>query len=486
MLQDESLEYIREQYDEKNMVLEQYGEPVSAWTLYEDVFGDTSQTMPIVFIDDDQKHIVSMSIEEALEQAEGRNDVLMGGCTYFNNWISKRSAKDIYTFIIDMDNVYSGTLQNALKQDWYTASGKYLPKPTYIVNSGTGLHLYFVLSEPIPNYQVSTENLDKVYRSLAVQQTTNRVYLKKQVQWFGQDFRMAGGLNKYGWENTVFRIGEKWDIDELARAVGVEDVHFIRYGEKRTKNLNRNNRKRATREGWRSNRKFYDYALRNCHEKTKEGNRYTSMCALSVIAWKCNVPQSELEVDLLELLPDYNRGATRKIQEKEIYSAMKMYNPKAMLTQRESLENWQGWEYKPIRRNGRKRADHIKYMNTIKRFKKELGEPVNEGRPNKEHIVRGYQALHPNATKSDCIADTGLGKSTVYKYWQIKPNKAENEVKGTSEPQNVEKSKFEPYTSSQGQNKPDWQLQNEKKMRHYREWQEKQRLRREARERENG
>ena len=417
MLQDESLEYIQEQYEEKNMVLSEFGEEVSSYTLYEDIFGDTTQTIPVVFIDDDNKHIVPMSIDEAMEQSEDRNDVLMGGCTYFNNWISKKSAKDIYTFIIDMDNVYSGTLLNALRNDWKSANGEPLVKPTYIVNSGTGLHLYFILTQKIPNYKATTENLDKLYRALAIQQTTKRVYLHKQVQWFGQDFRMAGGLNKYGWRNTIFKVGDKWDIDELAKGVGLHDVHFTRYGEKRSKKTSVR-KDRQNREGWRSNRAFYDYALRNCRAKTKEGNRYTSMCALSVIAWKCNVSKEELEKDLLSLLPDYNKGATRQIKEKEIYSAMKMHNKKAMLTQRESLENWQGWEYKPIRRNGRKRADHIKYMNTMKKFKKELGEPVNEGRPNKEHIVREYRMLHPNASIPECIADTGLGKSTVYKYWE--------------------------------------------------------------------
>lgn len=423
MLQDEALDYIQEQYEEKNMVLADYGEEVSPFTLYEDIFGDTAQTIPVVFIDEGEeqttKHIVPMSIDEAMEQCEDRNDMLMGGCTYFNNWISKKSAKDIYSFIIDMDNVYSGTLLNALRQDWRTANGEELPMPTYIVNSGTGLHLYFVLTEPVPNYKATTENLDKLYRALAIQQTTKRVYLKKQVLWFGQDFRMAGGMNKYNWKNTVFRVGEKWDIDELGKAVGLKDVHFVRYGEKRTKKPTgeRKPRARAKRQGWRSNRAFYDCALRNCRDKTKEGNRYTSMCALSVIAWKCSVPQEELEKDLLSLLPDYNKGATRQIKEKEIYSAMKMYNPKAMLTQRESLENWQGWEYKPIRRNGRKRADHIKYMNTMKRFKKELGEPVNEGRPTAAQKVRAWQKEHPKGKKVDCIRQTGLSKPTVYKWW---------------------------------------------------------------------
>lgn len=425
MLQDEAIEYIEEQYNEKNMVLSEFGREVSSYTLYEDIFGDTEQTVPIVFIDDDEKkHIVPMSIDEAMEQCEGRNDVLLGGCTYFNNWISKRSAKDIYAFIIDMDNVYSGTLLNALQNDWKTANDEPLPMPTYIVNSGTGLHLYFVLEEPIPNYHVTTENLDKLYRALAIQQTTKRVYLHKQVQWFGQDFRMAGGLNKYGWTNTVFRVGEKWNIDELGKQVGLKDIHFIRYGEKRTKKPtnNKGNRKKPNRQGWRSNRAFYDYTLKNCRDKTKEGNRYTSMCALSVIAWKCNVPQEELENDLLSLLPDYNKGATRQIKEKEIYSAMKMYNPKAMLTQRESLENWQGWEYKPIKRNGRKQATHLKIARSTLAIMNEDEGKALQGRKAKLEIVYQWRMENPNGTKAECIKATGLSKPTVYKWWNEQPD----------------------------------------------------------------
>lgn len=441
MLKDEPLAYIQEQYDEKNMVLAEYGEEVSSFTLYEDIFGDTEQTIPVVFIDEGEeqttKHIVPMSIDEAMEQCENRNDMLMGGCTYFNNWISKKSAKDIFSFIIDMDNVYSGTLLNALRQDWKTANGEVLPMPTYIVNSGTGLHLYFVLTEPIPNYKATTENLDKLYRALAIQQTTKRVYLQKQVQWFGQDFRMAGGMNKYEWKNTVFRVGEKWDIDELGKAVGLKDVHFIRYGEPRTKKPRTEQKtryKRVKRQGWRTNRAFYDCALQNCRAKTKEGNRYTSMCALSVIAWKCNVPQEELEKDLLSLLPDYNKGATRQIKEKEIYSAMKMYNSKAILTQRERLEDWQGWEYNPIPRNKRKQAEHLhaEYwinekgrpeVNTCKqnrelalKFMRDNGEI--KGRPKAEQMVKEWREKNPDGTKAECIKETGLSKPTVYKWWE--------------------------------------------------------------------
>lgn len=425
MLQDENLAYIQEQFDEKNMVLAQLGEPVSPWTLYEDVFGDLATEVPVVIITEDEdegnmKRIVPMSLEEAIERCRDRNDMLVGGCTYFNNWISKRTARDIHAFIIDMDNVYSGPLQKWLQDDWRRASGTPVPKPTYIVNSGTGLHLYFVLTEPIPNYKASTEDIDRVYRALAVQQTTNRVYLKKQVQWFGQDFRMAGGQNKYDWENTVFRVGEKWDIDDLARAVGVDDVHFIRYGEKRVKKP-QPSRKRKKGLGWRSNRAFYDHTLQGCRDKTKEGNRYTSLCALSVIAWKCGVSAEELERDLLSLLPDYNKGAVRRVKEKEVYSAMKMYNDKAMLTQRDRLEDWQGWEFKPIKRNGQSRADHLEEARAIRDIRmRRQGKKWTDGngRPSAEQRVREWQAAHPDGTKADCIRETGLSKPTVYRWWK--------------------------------------------------------------------
>jgi len=418
MLRDESIEEIKAQYDEKNMVLSSFGDQVNAYTMYEDIFGDLEMELPIVIIDEDEatKHIKQMQISDAIAIGTCRNDVLIGGCTYIKGWISKKTAKDIHTFIIDMDNTYSGTLRNALQHDWYSASGEPFAKPTYIVNSGTGLHLYFVLAEPIPNYHSMTANIDKLYRALAIQQS-KRVFVERQVQWFGQDFRCAGGLNKYGWENTIFKVGDKWDIDDLAKAVGINE-HYIHYGEKRTTKPKANKKhKRTHSEGWKTNRAFYDYALKSCEDKTKEGNRYMSMCALSAIAYKCGVPEAELETDLLALLPTYNKGATRIVKTKEVYSAMKMYNSRASITPREVLEHWQGWEYKPIKRNGRKQADHIKLMNFVR---DELMHKTDwHGRKSKKDIVEAWQAEHPQGKKVECHKELGISRPTIDKYWKV-------------------------------------------------------------------
>ena len=442
MLQDYSLDFIQEEFEKKNAILEQFGEWVSAADLYEALFDDLDLLMPVVLIDDDEnKHMVKMTIGEALDQAESRNDILLGACTYFNEFVSKATTKEVRGLIIDMDNVYAGVLLSALQKDWNTEEEE-LPKPTYIVNSGTGLHLYFVFDEPIPYYRCNRFDMDNLYRRLAVQQTTARIYYHKQVQWFGQDFRMAGSLNKYNWRNETFRVGERWNIDKLAVAVGLKNVHFVRYGEKRTKkpqprvkSLNRP----MKRTGWRCNRGFYNYTLNRCRNETKEGTRYMSFCALTVIAWKCNVPIDELERDLYSLIPIYNEGAKRQMKESEVKHALKMYNEKAMLTQRERLEDWIGWEYKPIQRNGRTRKEHLqaeywrdnetgrRKVNVCRQNRelalldmRENGEI--EGRPKgsgtAKNIVIAWKIRHPNGRKADCVRDTGLSKPTVYKWWK--------------------------------------------------------------------
>ena len=434
MLWEESLDVIKAEFDKKDLILANFGERVSAATLYEDLFGDTSLIMPVLFIDDEEtKHVVKMSIDEALEQAEDRADILLGASTYFKEYVSKETAKDVYGFIIDMDNVWAGVLLTALQNDWNTDKEK-LPKPTYIVNSGTGLHLYFMLDTPIPHYKCNAEAIDQLYRALAIQQTTSRIYLKREVQWFGQDFRMAGSLNKYGWRNEAFKIGQKWNIDELGRMVGMRDVHFVRPGEPRIipQPQHGKSKIRPKRTGWRCNPGFYNYTLERCQKETKEVNRYMSMCALAVIAWKCNVPVDKVERDLHSLIPTYNEGATRQIKEKEINHALRMYNEKAIITPRQRLEDWIGWEYHPIKRNGRTRNVHL----TIARATRDILHPDGwqnqNGRPKGSSVqhrqIENYHAEHPDATPKDCIAETGLSKNTVYRWWKAEPEEPDADL----------------------------------------------------------
>lgn len=418
-LRDESVEYRLEQYNEKNMILDANGERVSARTMYEDIFPSLDMVMPVVHIDEDEeKHIVKMTIEEALERSIGRNDMLLGGSTFFNGFVSKATAKDIYAFIIDMDNVYAGILLLAFRNEWRRVHGEFAPLPTYIVNSGTGLHLYFVLDKPLPHLRRQWLAIDRLYRNLAKLETTGYNYLHKSVQWFGQDFRIAGGCGKDGWENTVYRVGEKWDADRLAASVGV-DFQF-EYDADADPPQPKKKKKSGTfqkRKGYYLNQRVYETSVERCRNETHEGNRYLSMCALTVLAWKCKVSEEQLRHDLLSLLPDYNKASvTRLVKPKEIESAMKMYNELAIDTPRERTEDWLGWKFVGARRNGRKQAVHLKVARAVRDALHEDWREGN-GRPSKAQIVKEWRAAHPEGKKIDCERETGLSRHTVLKWW---------------------------------------------------------------------
>jgi hypothetical protein len=421
-LSNESLSVKEGQFYSKNAILREFGDQVTSWSFYEDIFDDIDQRVPVIV--GAQEHLQAMSISSAIDFAAPRNDTYISGCTYFHDWYAKRTAHDIYAFIIDLDSVWSGGLLNGLRCDWQlTGVPTHYAKPTYIVNSGTGLHLYFVLKEPLPCFKSQLQDIEKLYRAIAVQQSAKAwIGQKPQIQWFGQSFRVVGSLTKDNFETAAFRYGEKWDIQELAKWYGIDRTFRMRgeheAGAKPLKPRIRLN-KRESLGGFVTNRAFYYYTLRTAREKTHEGHRYTAMCALSVIAWKCKIDEVELEKDLNNLLTDFNRGDVAPVKVREIKSAMKMYNGRAMRTPRKRLEDWLGWEYKPIKRNGRKQAEHLERARLVQTLDYPNGTWRNkEGRPSKEQTVREWQLAHPNGNKAACIADTGLSKPTVYKYWK--------------------------------------------------------------------
>ena len=57
-------------------------------------------------------------------------------------------ARFLYALAFDLDGVGMPQLRDVLHQ----MNKDILPKASFVVNSGTGLHLYYILSEPVPMY----------------------------------------------------------------------------------------------------------------------------------------------------------------------------------------------------------------------------------------------------------------------------------------------------------------------------------------------
>lgn len=54
-------------------------------------------------------------------------------------------------------------------------------------------------------------------------------------------------------------------------------------------------------------------------------------------------------------------------------------------------------------------------------------------------IVQDYRDEHPDAAPRDCINDTGLSKSTVYRWWTVEPVEPE-------EPEELDDIQMEVYS----------------------------------------
>ena len=421
LLKDYDLDYIREQYNEKHESLEEHGREVNAWAFYEDVFGSLDIVSPA--IDKKNNKCIRMPLGELIDYAVGQEDIFLSACTYFKDYYNAKGLMDVYAFVVDLDSCWSGGLDSVLRNGWQnTSKGNYHLPPTYIVNSGTGLHLYFVLKRPVPAFSKQMLEMKNLYRKMALHQSMRPfVGARPEVHWVGQTFRIPGSLSKQGMMVRAFKMdfGRKYDIQELAAAYGMD--YQFRYRGEREDYPEFEKRKReyagTKRKGWYTNRAFYDYCVRNIPDKTQQGHRYMTMCALSAIAFKCNVPEWELKETLSSFLPDWNKGkaGSDRVERWEVKAAMKMYNERAYEMRRAVIEEYFGWDFKPIKRNGRKQKVHLERARAVQK----IDYPNNEwaGRSSAEKKVQEWRAVHPDGKKADCIRETGLSKPTVYKWW---------------------------------------------------------------------
>lgn len=74
---------------------------------------------------------------------------LIAPVTYFGRNRISSNARLLYAITVDLDYVKEKNIRDLLFQ----VRNGLLPNPTYIVNSGRGLHLYYFLDEPLPLYR---------------------------------------------------------------------------------------------------------------------------------------------------------------------------------------------------------------------------------------------------------------------------------------------------------------------------------------------
>ena len=143
------------------------------------------------------------------------------------------------------------------------------------------------------------------------------------------------------------------------------------------------------------------------------------MC-LAVYAVKSGIDEDELRSDALGLIPFMNEVyPDQRFTEKDVESALECFDERYCTFPIDEISKLSGIAIQKNKRNGRKRADHIRLMNFIR---DEINHNTNwrdgNGRKSKADQVIQWRSDHPEGKKSDCIRETGLSKSTVYRHWE--------------------------------------------------------------------
>lgn len=386
-----------------------------------------------------KRYIVTDDLDELDDLVECDDFCIIRPISFIGKSAKSENARMMYAMAIDLDGVKSKKNFDFLIHQITNGHNMLafvwgLPMPTYLVSSGTGMHLYYVFEKPIPLFKNVVKELEKLKKRLTWQAWTQGAsVLSDNVQYESlfQGFRMVGTITKNGERCRAFKVGDKVTIEYLNKYVPEEyQVKSIVYQSnltlKKAKELypewyEKRVVNKQPKGTWVCKKDLYDWWIRTLKEGATEGHRYWCIMTLCTYAKKCGVSREVLEEDAYGLIPFMNTLGS-EFTEDDVLHALQAYDDSYITYPIRTIEERTDIKIKRNKRNGRKQKDHIVVMNKMKEVKRLLGEEIKEGRPSKLEIVYQWRMENPNGTKAECIKTTGLSKPTVYKWWNEQPD----------------------------------------------------------------
>lgn len=371
------------------------------------------------------------------------------------------SARFLYALVVELDYLL---VVNGEQRGLHTlinlwgGDHPYLPRPTFIVASGNGVHLYWVFEKAIPLFANVAKGLAEYKRALTRMvwnQKTTTAFQDGKIQFESvfQAFRMVGTLTKAGDKVEAFRCGGAVTIQYMNSFIAKQSLYKdCLIPEVYKSDLSLAEAKRKYPEWYQARivegkpRQKWDYSLQKGHRgdelyvwwlnrvrnEAVVGHRYYCLMCLAIYALKCNVSEDRLLNDMYDLLPILDERTTDEenhLTIKDVIDAMQAYYDEGLYTYpRASIQYRSGLEIKKNKRNGRKQSAHLRYMRLQKEFKVSEGECSPGGRPDKEELVTAYIAEHPWETVSQIARSLGVSRPTVYKYYEDGLDRAERLV----------------------------------------------------------
>ena len=383
------------------------------------------------------------------------------------------NARFLHAFAVDLDGMTPGKLGSVLKQmrnghDSGLDKHASMPQASYIVMSGRGLHLYYLLDRPVPLVPAVVPFLQQLKRRLTdvvwTDYTSEDGNEGRQYQGIYQGFRMPGTttrLNGHGidakdankYEALAFMYApdgasepQRVTLDYLVDYCGIrgKEIPGELYRILETKGgrtpiaeakekwpdwYERRVVQGEEKTGYDTNRGAYESWLARVDDEAVVHGRYFAVLALVAYAVKCNVPLKELERDAYGLVPKLDGLSDEpgnRFTNYDASCALAAYGSN-------ELRFWKN-EYMCRRakiaphankHNGRSQALHLEGARAIQ----EINDKANgtcwrdgNGRKPKRDEIRAYAAEHPDASHAAIAKALGASRTTVIKW--LKPDAA--------------------------------------------------------------
>jgi hypothetical protein len=415
----------------------------------------------------DELDVISDIISESVQN---NFPAYMAPVSWFGKHNRAKNARYLHAFTVDLDGVTPENLKGSIFKQIRNgreadAWGQSIPQPTFIVNSGQGLHLYYVLEKPLPLFADTREFMKRLkYALIDVvwnDYTTELGRLRRQYQGVYQGFRMPGTstkLNGFGEEAktspakyvaTAFAYEpngkpERVSLEYLLSytAVRGEEIphQLLNYldnepipleiAKKRWPNwYERRILNGEPRGYWKNSRALYDWWLKRIPVDAVYHGRYWSVFGLVSYAKKCGIPYEEVECDalgLVETLDKITETPENHFTEYDVICALSKYDDDDLTTiTRDFISRKSMIRIDPNKRNGRRRELHLRLCRANLEVLNADNGSALQGRPKgsgeKKQQVYEWRQSNPEGNKSQCAKDTGFSRTTVIKWWDWVP-----------------------------------------------------------------
>lgn len=377
-----------------------------------------------------RRHIITDDLRRIEDLLKSDNFIIISPISYAGRSRIAANARFMYAIAIDLDGI---TEEHYLTDLFFQMKNGFIPQPTYTVFSGTGIHLYYQLEEPLPCFKNIVKQLAELKKALTKKiwnKYTTELYDKPQIESLFQGFRMVGGITKSGGRTRAFQTGEPVSIDYLNSFVE-EKARLTEYRYKSRLTLAEAKKRypewyndriveKKRRGVWTTKRDLFDWWVREIQSGAAVGHRYFCIMVLAIYAKKAGIDREELERVAFELVKPFDRltqEQNNRFTREDVLAALEMYNDNYITFPIDSIVNLTDIPIEKNKRNYRTQETHLKIARATKLVLKEVGEMKPEGRPTKEAIIREWRRQHPTGSKAECINATGISKPTVYKHW---------------------------------------------------------------------